>query len=97
MHGQLRNVEDAAVETVLSKYCLGVAKMTHLLRIHGHSLFEEDTAIKEFDTLQERTLQNIFPGQDDASLRQTALGASVGGLGFRRAKIRRYQQQWLLD
>ena len=31
-------------------------------------------------------LTKHFPGQDDASLRQTALGASVGVLGYRRAR-----------
>lgn len=52
MHEQLRNLQDAAVETVLTKFYLGPTKMTHMLGIHGNRLFEQDAAIQGFATLE---------------------------------------------
>ena len=85
MHRRLPEIGDAAVEHVLGRSCLGVAKTTHVLRLHGLTLWEERLALEEFDAVQSSAMERLFPGQDAASLRQASLGISVGGMGHRRA------------
>ncbi len=86
MRKRVQEINDSAVEQVLSKVCLGVSKTTHILRIHGHNLAEQRAAVQNFDSEQDSMLRHLFPGQDEEATRQASLGVGVGGLGHRRAE-----------
>ena len=76
---------DTQIELVLSRACLGVGKINHMLRASGAELSKIDGLLSRFDAVQDDALRRLCPGLDELGLRQAALGASVGGLGRRRA------------
>ena len=84
LHGALAEVNDPAAELTMGRLCADVSRVTHLLRAAGpeldHELLGEHDEI--LDNFVARTLGGDLPR---SSLDQAALGASEGGLGFRRA------------
>jgi hypothetical protein len=86
MNDQIRQVGGTLAEMVLSQACLGVAKVTHLLRACGDELCEEAGALQTFDRVQDGTLGRLVPGCDNEGQTQASLSVKVGGLGLRRAR-----------
>eukprot|EP00973_Karenia_brevis_P048905 6783971-Karenia_brevis.AAC.1 len=85
MLDRLQVCSDTQIELVMSRACLGVSKINHMLRASGHELLAVDGLLDKFDEIQNATLRRLCPGVQDIGLRQAALGASVGGLGRRTA------------
>ena len=85
MHDRLRRIGKTGPELVLAQACLGVGKVTHLLRACGDELFQEEHSLATFDAVFDGTLCRLAPGCDAYALRQAALGMRAGGLGVRRA------------
>jgi hypothetical protein len=76
---------DSQIEYVLSKGCLGVNKVNHILRDHGGLLKGHSSALQSFEDDQRQVLDRLFPGLTEESHVQASMGAAVGGLGWRSA------------
>ena len=85
MQRKLQICNDVQTEHVLSRQCLGINKVNHILRVHGAALWRDGEILEQFDQQQRETLDRMFPGLTDEGHRQAVLGASVGGLGWRPA------------
>ena len=71
---------------MLTKACLGVSKTTHLLRAAGLDLFDDHSALNEFDAVQNATLGRLFAGISEEGTEQASLCTAIGGLGMRTAR-----------
>ena len=58
----------------------------HILRIHGHTFLEEQSAAAVYDEIGQRSLEGLFPGLTDDSMTQATFSASQSGIGFKRAR-----------
>ena len=77
--------EDVQTEHVLNRQSLGVGRVNHILRVHGHDLANQEGPLEAFDTLTRETMDRLFPGLTVEGHQQATLGAAKGGLGWRRA------------
>ena len=62
--------QDAQVEVVLQRACLGVSKVNHLLRANGAELAAEGEALRAFDTMQVEGLRRLVPSLTADGLEQ---------------------------
>ena len=62
-----------------------MSRVNHILRVHGFALVEEGSFLKAFDAGARKKLERLFPSLTEGSFAQAALGAKVGGLGWRIA------------
>ena len=85
MHQKIRICGDTQIEHVLARLCLGTNKVNHILRVHGLGLWQDGHTLKKFDECQKSTLDRLVPGLSEQGHQQAALGAKVGGLGWRPA------------
>ena len=74
---------DAQTEHVMYKQSLGVCRLNHILRVHGHALVTAKDALDPFTQVARGAQARLFPGLTEESFRQAALGPEVGGLGWR--------------
>ena len=74
--------QNAQVELVLQRACLGVSKVNHLLRANGAELAEEKTALRAFDAVQEQGLRRLVPGLTESGREQAMRAPSLGGVGL---------------
>eukprot|EP00973_Karenia_brevis_P014799 2019474-Karenia_brevis.AAC.1 len=74
--------QDAQVELVLQRACLGISKATHLLRASGAELAEERDALNAFDAVQEQGLRRLVPGLTATGLEQAMRAPGLGGVGM---------------
>ena len=79
--------QDAQVELVLQRACLGLSKVNHLLRANGTELAEEAEALRAFDATQEEGLRRLLPGLTADGAEQALRAASLGGVGLARAEV----------
>jgi hypothetical protein len=86
VHDRIRRMDGTNVELALAQACLGVAKVTHLLRACGAELVDEVEALRAFDRVQVGTFDRLAPGCDDEAREQATIGVDVGGLGMRKAR-----------
>ena len=85
MQERVAIVHDVQTEHVLNRECLGVGRVNHILRVHGHDLLRPGGALEDFDARTRVEMDRLFPGLAAESHAQAALGPAVGGLGWRRA------------
>ena len=85
MQQKLQICSDVQTEHVLSRQCLGINKVNHIMRVHGAALWRDGDVLKQFDQHQRVALDRMFPGLTEEGHQQAVLGASVGGLGWRAA------------
>ena len=82
---KLSEMNDVPCEMVTLQSCLGVCKITHLLRTAGH-LISKPALDAHYDQLRV-SLESLLGCQIPAhSMDQVACGTRIGGLGFRRAR-----------
>ena len=77
--------QDAQTQHVLNQQSLGVSRVNHILRVHGHALASQGSPLKCFDDLVHSAMDRFFPGLTAESYDQATLSASLGGVGWRRA------------
>eukprot|EP00973_Karenia_brevis_P038909 5371814-Karenia_brevis.AAC.1 len=65
MLDKIRVCADTQVEHVLSRQCLGIGKIVHLVRTSGAALAEDSKVLQEFDKIQQDTLCRLFAGVTD--------------------------------
>ena len=85
VHQRTEVCSDAQTEHVISRQSLGVCRVNHILRVHGHDLLEAGDSLQQFDSAAELAMDRLFPGTTAEGLRQAALAAPKGGLGWRWA------------
>ena len=85
MQERVAIVQDVQTEHVLNRESLGVGRVNHILRVHGHDALRPGGALAAFDARTRVELDRLFPGLTEESHSQASLGPSVGGLGWRRA------------
>eukprot|EP00973_Karenia_brevis_P042942 5945211-Karenia_brevis.AAC.1 len=62
MLDKLQVCNDAQIELVLSRACLGVSKINHMLRASGFEMRSVDGLLAKFDEVQDMTLRRLCPG-----------------------------------
>ena len=85
MHERIQLCSDPQTEFVLARQSLGVSRVNHILRVHGHRLLSECEAVPSFGELAKHSLDRLFPGLTDLSHIQASLSVRQGGLGCRLA------------
>jgi len=85
MYQKAEVCQDAQTEHVLGRQSLGVSRLNHVLRVHGHNLHTQDTALRKFDVASQAALGRLFPGISAEGHLQASLAVARGGLGWRRA------------
>ena len=85
MHSKIVICQDVQTENVLSKQSLGIGRINHILRVHGHALLGNPEQIRGFDDIAKTTLDRLFPGLSSNGHEQASLACKVGGLGRQRA------------
>ncbi len=86
MHERIAICADTQTEHVLSRQSFGIGRVNHILRVHGHELAQEAHPLEAFDAVTESAMDRLFPGLTPEGREQATLAASVGGLGWRRAR-----------
>ena len=85
MHDRIRRIQNTCAEHMLANACLGVAKVTHMLRAHGDELVSDGGAIEQFERATSGTLARLVPGLNETGRNQARLGVQWGGTGDRSA------------
>ena len=67
------------------KESLGIGRVNHILRVHGHTLAENCGAAASSDAAGCETLERLLPGVTEDGVQQAALSDKQGGLGWRQA------------
>ena len=57
-----------------------------ILRVHRHTILEEQGAAAVSDEIGQRSLERLFPGLTEDSMTQATLSAGQFGIGFKRAR-----------
>jgi hypothetical protein len=76
---------DTQTEHVLNSQSLGIGRVNHFFRVHGHRLARDSAELQAFDDAARCTADRLFPGLTDEFHKQAALSVRLGGLGWRRA------------
>ena len=85
MARRIQCCQDPQVELTLTRACLGVSKVNHLLRANGTELVMESTGLKKFDEVQAQSVRRLVPGLDAQGEEQAFRAMGFGGLGLRKA------------
>ena len=64
---------------------MGIRRINHILRAHGHALLRNPEQLRGFDAITKTTLDRMFLGLTSSSHEQASLACKVGGLGCQRA------------
>ena len=85
MHERVQLCQDPQTEFALRE-SLGVSRINHILRFHGHTILEEQSAAEVYDEIGQRSLERLFQGLTEDSITQATLSAGQSGIGFKRAR-----------
>ena len=85
MYQRAELCQDAQTEHVLGRQSLGVCRLNHLLRVHGHHLHKQGKDLQRFDDATFSAMSRLFPGITPEGRVQASLAAAKGGLGWRSA------------
>ena len=69
-----------------SSESLGVSRVNHVLRVHGHTILEEQSAAAVKNEIGQRSFERVFPGLNEDSMTQATLSASQSGIGFKKTR-----------
>ena len=65
---------------------MGVSRINHVLRVHGHTILQEQRAAEIYDEVGQRSLERLFPGLTEDRKTQATLSAGRSGIGYQRAR-----------
>ena len=86
MHERVQLCQDPQTEFALLPQSLGVSRIRHVLRVHGHPVLEEQRAAEIYDEIGQRSLERLVPGLTEDSMTQATLSAGQSGIGHKRAR-----------
>ena len=76
--------QDPQTEHVLCRQSLGIGRVNHILRVHGHELVQRRDKLEAFDDVTREVVDRLFPGLSAEGYEQATLTAVLGGIGWRR-------------
>ena len=85
MHERVHLCQDPQTEFAFRE-SLGVSRINHILRVHGHTIFQEQRAAEIYDEVGQRSLEPLFHRLTEDSMTQATLSAGQSGIGFKRAR-----------
>ena len=86
MRERVQLCQDPQTEFALLRESLGVSRINHILRVHGHTILEEQSAVAVYDEIGQQSLERLFLGLREDSMTQATLSAGQSGIGFKRAR-----------
>ena len=86
MHERVQLCQGPQTEFPLLRESLGVSRINHILRVHGHTILQEKRAAEIYDEVGQKSLEILFPGFTEDSLKQATLSAGLSGIGYKRAR-----------
>ena len=86
MHERVQLCQFLQTESALLRESLGVSRINHSLRVHGHKILQEKRAAAIYDEIGQRSLEKLFPGFTEDTLEQATSSAGQSGIGYRRAR-----------
>ena len=75
MNERVQLCQDPQTECALLRESLGESRINHILRVHGHTILQEQRAAEICDVVGQRSLERFFPGLREDSTTQATLGA----------------------
>ena len=91
MHERVHLCQDPQTEVALLRECLGVSRINHILRVHGHTILQEQRAAEIYDEVGQRSLERLFPSFTEDSMVQATLSAGQSGIGTKERETSRLQ------
>ena len=62
MHERVQLCQDSQTEGALFCESLGVSRINHIFRVHGHTILLEKRAAEIYDEVGQRSLERLFTG-----------------------------------
>ena len=84
MHEGVQLCQNPETEFALLRESLGVSRINHILRVHGHTILQAQRAAEIQDELGQRSLERVFLGLTEDGMTQATLSAGQSGIGFTR-------------
>ena len=84
MHARIQQCQEPQTEFALLRESLGVSRINHIPRVHGHPILHEDEVAKTFEVGQ-RSLERRSPRFTEDSTEQAALSAGQSVVGYKRS------------
>ena len=85
MHGRVQLCQDPQTEFALRE-SLRVSRVNHTLRVHGHTILQEQRAAEVYDEIGQRSLERLSPSLTEDSMTQATLSSGQSGTGYTRAR-----------
>ena len=82
VHERVQHCQDSQTEFALLRESLGVSRVNHILRVRGHTILQEQRAAEIYDEVG-RSLQPLFPGLTEDSMKQATPSAGQPGIGYK--------------
>ena len=79
MHERAQLCQDPKTEFALLRKSLGVSRINHILRVHGHTVLQERQAAQIFDEIGQRSLKRL--SEDSFEQATLSAGQSLGARG----------------
>ena len=86
LHERVQLCQDTQTEFALLRESLGVSRINHILRLHGHTILQDKRAADMYDEVGQRSLERLFPGYTEDTSEQATLRAGQSGIGYRMAR-----------
>ena len=86
MHERVQLCQHHEKDVALLREGLGVGRINHILRVHGHDILQEKRAAEIYDEVGQRSLERLFPRFTDDRSEQATLSAGQSVIGYKRAR-----------
>ena len=86
MHERVQLCQDPQTEFALPRGSLGVSRIIHMLRVHGHTILQDQRAAEIYDEVGQQSLERLFPDFTEDSMVQATLSAGQFRIGHKRAR-----------
>ena len=81
IHERVQLCQDPQTEFALLRESLGVSRINHILRLHGHTILQDKRSADMYDEVAQRSLERLFPGITEDTSEQATLSAGKCGIG----------------
>ena len=85
-HERVQLCHGPHTEFALLRESLGVSRINHILRVHGHTILHKKRAAEIYDEVGQMSLERLFPGFTEDSSVQATLSGGQSGRGYKRAR-----------
>ena len=97
MHERVQLCQDPRTEFALLRESLGVSRINHILRVHGHTILQEQRAADIYDEVGQRSLERLFPRfAEDSNTQASTPGGTHSSQAAHPGDDTRCSHSWLL-